>query len=464
MTGIAARAFKPPTPPLRGQSIVEQPFPLGLLTYFNSMARNPLETWGENAFRVPVISLRFMGRPYVILNDPDAIRHCYVTNAANYRLNRLRLTMLKPALREGLIVAEGAIWKTARRALTPIFTPRHVSGFAVAMRKAAERRRDLVSPRAGQIISLRDEMLEFALDVLIACLFSEEGNFDRARFSHNVTELLDRGGTPHALDLLRAPKFIPRIGRTRMSGVIDDLRRQVGEILLRRRSAGKTPAANDFLSLLMRAKTDEGAPLDDDAIIDNLLTFLTAGHETTARALAWTLYVLSEAPEIRDSVERELAGAALDPEAPQDWADRLPFLEAVIKETLRLYPPAPHLAREAIGADRVGDIAIEPGTEVHLSPWLLHRHQSLWRDPGAFDPTRFLGAAAAEIDRCQFLPFGVGPRVCIGASFSMQEMAIALAVMLRALRFHHVGATPPVPVLRITLQPSTPILARVEAR
>lgn len=455
-----AAAFYPPTPPLRGEEIVSSPF--GLVTYFRSMARNPLETWGPHAFKTRLIPLTFMGRRYVILNDPEAIRHCYVTNAANYRLNRLRLTMLKPALREGLIVAEGQIWKTTRRALTPVFTPRRVASFAHAMRGAAETRRDIMLAK-GRAFSLRDEMLEFALDVLIACLFSEEREFDRARFSRNVTRLLDKGGTPHPFDLMRAPDFIPRFGRGGADKVVEDLRAQVSEILDRRR---KAPAAEptDFLSLLMQAGKDDGAPLGDDEIIDNLLTFLTAGHETTARALAWALYALSEAPEIRARAEIEIDEAALDPQRPEKWADELPFLEAVIKETLRLYPPAPHLAREAAGADTIGDIEIAPNTEVHLSPWLLHRQETLWKDPGRFDPMRFLGDNAAKIDRFQFLPFGVGPRVCIGASFSMQEMTIALAVFLKAMRVAHVGQTPPVPILRITLQPSTPIMAKAEAR
>ena len=457
-----AHAFYPPTPPLRGEEIVASP--LGLLTYFRSMARNPLETWGPRAFRTPIIPIDFLGRRYVILNDPQAIRHCFVTNAANYRLQQLRLTLLKPALRDGLIVAEGAVWKATRRALTPVFTPRRVAGFAGAMRAEAEKRRDKILARGGAAFSLRDEMLDFALDVLIACLFSEERDFDRARFSRNVTRLLDIGGTPHPFDLLRAPSFVPRIGRADLSPVVEDLRDQVRAILERRRRKPAAAEPADFLSLLMQAGVEEGTPLGDDGVIDNLLTFLTAGHETTARALAWTLYALSEAPAVRERAEAELDSGGLDPEAPERWIEQLPFLEAVIKETLRLYPPAPHLAREAIGADRVGDVDIAPETELHMSPWLLHRQETLWRDPALFDPARFLGAEGAAIDRFQFLPFGAGPRVCIGASFSIQEMTIALATFLKAMRIEHVGATAPEPILRITLQPSTPIMARARQR
>jgi cytochrome P450 len=331
------------------------------------------------------------------------------------------------------------------------------------MRVAAEHARDNLLNKAGSIISLRDEMLVLALDVLIACLFSDETAFNRQKFSRTVSDLLDTGGTPHAFDLMRMPDFVPRLGRGPLSGIIESLRDQVREILERRRASAAPRAGADFLSLLIASRTEAGAPLDDEAIVDQLITFLTAGHETTARALAWALYALSEAPAAAQRVEAELAAADLSGD-PALWPDRLPFLEAVIKETLRLYPPAPHLAREAIGPDKVGDTPIAPGTEVHLSPWLLHRQEALWRDPAVFDPTRFLGAEGGAIDRFAFLPFGVGPRVCIGASFSMLEMTIVLATLLGALRFRHVGAAPPVPVLRITLQPSTPMEARVEAR
>jgi cytochrome P450 len=461
---LSETVFIPPAPKLRGEAIISRPFPLGHLLYFQTMAKNPLETWGPNAFRTPIIPIEFLGRRYVVINDPAAIRHCFVTNAANFRLNFLRLKMLKPALRDGLIVAEGETWKTARRALTPIFTPRHVAGFAPAMQRASETARDRLIARAGSRISLRDEMLLVALDVLIACLFPEDDAFDRKAFSRNVSRLLELGGTPHPFDLMRAPDALPRVGRMGLGAAVEALRAQVGELLQRYRMRGAGEAAPaTFLSLLAAARTEDGAPLSDDTIIDQLLTFLTAGHETTARALAWALYALSEAPDARGRVEAELAAHDWSAD-PATWEDRLPYLQATIKETLRLYPPAPHLAREAIGPDRIGDIGIDAGTEVHMSPWLLHRQETLWRQPTAFMPERFYGAAGAEIDRFAFLPFGVGPRVCIGASFSMLEMSIVLAILLSALRFRHVGEQPPVPVLRITLQPSTPMMALVERR
>ena len=459
---MTAVAFAPPVPPMRGKQIASRVLPLKLATYFATLARNPLETWGEDAFRTPIIDLSFLGRRYLILNDPAAIRHCFVTEAERYGLGFIRVRLLEPMLRDGLIVAEGDLWRTTRRALTPVFTPRHVAGFAATMLEVAERRRALVAGRNGAPFSMVAEMLDLALDVLMACLFSPDDELDRAAFSASITALLDLAGIPHPFDVLRAPDALPRFGRARMHEHVASLRRQVASLLDGRRRRGPVAGDADFLTLLMRATDADGAPLGDDVIIDNLLTFIAAGHETTARSLAWTLWLLAHAPDVDADIVAEIAGAGLEDAPPHLWSERLPLLDATIRESMRLYPPAPHLARECVERDTVGEREIQPGTEVHMSPWLLHRQESLWKEPMTFRPRRFL--EGEPVDRFAWLPFGVGPRVCIGASFSMQEMTIVLATLLRAFRFEDAGAEAPVPVLRVTLQPTTPIPMRATPR
>lgn len=459
---MTALAFAPPVPPARGAEIRARVFPLRLATYFSTLARNPLETWGEDAFRTPIIDLAFLGRRYLILNDPQAVRHCFVTAADRYRLGFIRVRLLEPMLRDGLIVAEGDLWRTTRRALTPVFTPRHVAGFAETMRAAALRRRDAIADRAGAPFSMVAETLDLALDVLMACLFSPEDEFDRAKFSASITALLDLGGIPHPFDVLRAPDALPRFGRGRMKAHVASLRAQVRALLEGRRRRGVAAEGADFLTLLMRAGAEDGAPLDDEVIVDNLLTFIAAGHETTARSLAWTLWLLAQAPDVEAAVAGEIRAAPLAETPPHQWAERLPLLEATVRESMRLYPPAAHLARECAERDEVAGLVVEPGTEVHCSPWLLHRQEGLWKDPQIFRPQRFL--EGEPVDRFAYIPFGVGPRVCIGASFSMQEMTIVLATLLAAFRFRDEGAEAPVPVLRVTLQPTTPILMRAEPR
>jgi cytochrome P450 len=215
----------------------------------------------------------------------------------------------------------------------------------------------------------------------------------------------------------------------------------------------------DLLTLLLEA---DG--LGASEIEDNIITFIGAGHETTARALGWTLYLLSKAPAERETVERELDAVLPGLGDPLQWLEALPHTRAAFEEAMRLYPPAPSLNRMAVEADRIGDVEVPAGASLLVMPWLVHRHERLWERPGHFIPARFLPENRAKLDRYQYLPFGVGPRVCIGASFALQEGVIALASLMRHLRFEDAGTRPPHPVQKITVQPRGGLPMRVSRR
>ncbi len=457
-------AFTPPAPTPRYVPPGARPSLQGYLRYFQIMRRNPLEIWTEGHYREFVWTPRVFGQPYVITHDPEAVRRFLVTNADNYGLTRLRRALFEPLIGDGLLIAEGDLWKRTRKALTPVFNHRNVRGFAPVMRDVAVREAEALAKRDGETVLMSREMLNLALNVLTACLFSGDEAIDTERFSRNLDRLLHVAGMPHPLDLMAAPAWLPRLGRGEATGIVVQLRSQVNALLAARRARPKETGTDDFLSLLMNAGADEGAPLSDKEIVDNLITFLAAGHETTARTLTWTFYLLSKSPEALDRAVAEVDGAGLDDEDPADWAARLPFVTAVIKESMRLYPAAAIFSRLALGPDRLGDVDIAPGTEIITSPWVLHRHDKLWARPWVFDPDRFMGAAADAIPRHAYMPFGAGPRICIGASFSMQEMAIVLAVFLTRLRFEHVGREEPQPIMRITVQPSTDVPMRIARR
>lgn len=462
----SATGYIPPAPPPRVIPPNSKASPQAYLRYFKIMARNPLEIFTEGHYNQLIHNDRIFGRPYAVVHDPEAIQHYLVANADNYGLTALRKSLFEPVIGNGLLIAEGELWKRTRRALMPVFTPRYVQGFAPAMRAVATNHADKLAASAGETFGMSKEMLTLALDVLVACLFSDDAALDVKRFSDNLDRILRVAGMPHPLDLMGAPKWAPRIGRGEAARLVIELRHQVWTVLRARRKtieSGDEPPS-DFLSLLLNAGVDEGAPLSDEEIIDNLITFLSAGHETTARALTWTFYLMSEAPEEYDRVVQEIDAAPLDHTPPEKWSDVLPFTTAMLKESMRLYPSASIFTRLALGPDKLGEHNIVPGTEVVTSSWVLHRHRKLWRNPDVFDPSRFLGAEADKISRFAYLPFGKGPRVCIGASFSMQEMIIVLAVFLSRLKFRHVGKEQPMPIMRITVQPSTPVEMIVERR
>ncbi len=262
-----------------------------------------------------------------------------------------------------------------------------------------------------------------------------------------------------------APEFLPRIGRLRGRATLKFFDEAVDAIVKRRRAliAEGAEPPRDLLTLLLAARDPEtGRGLAEDSIRANIATFINAGHETTANALTWTLYLLSRSPEWRERAEAE-AGRALDPGRPASLED-CSELRAVLEEALRLYPPVALLSREAIADDHIAGQRVPAGTIVLISPYVLHRHRGLWDEPDAFDPSRFLGERRERIDRFAYIPFGAGPRVCIGMAFSMQEGIILLANLLRAFRFDLVEGQAVMPQQRLTLRPRGGLKMHVKRR
>ncbi len=451
----AARAFRPPAP-------VPPEAPRRTVGFVLAAARNPLEIWSRRAFREPVSRADWLGVPTFTINDPAFIRHCLVDNTRNYAMQPLRQRLLRPILRDGLLTAEGELWRRTRRAMAPVFTPRNILGFAPVMRARTDGFAERLAAQDGETVDLSFQMTLLTYDILQATLFSDDIAGEPQAFARSMERTIAQMGRLDPLDILNAPAFLPRLGRLTARGAQEHLRRVIRATAEKRRAllaADPERAPNDFLTLLLG--TDG---LSEAEIEDNIVTFIGAGHETTARALGWTLYLLSQAPEERAAVEAEVD--ALLPELPDPaaWLDRLPRTRAALEEAMRLYPPAPSLNRTAIAADSFGDTGIPAGSTVLFLPWILHRHETLWDAPDEFRPARFLPENRGRIDRFQYLPFGAGPRVCIGASFALQEGVIALAGLVRRLRFHHAGARAPYPVQRITIQPRGGLPMRVERR
>jgi len=196
----------------------------------------------------------------------------------------------------------------------------------------------------------------------------------------------------------------------------------------------------------------------------NIVTFIGAGHETTANALTWSLYLLARAPEWAQAIRREADAVLGDGPATPQTLDKLIHTRAVLEEAMRLYPPVPFMSREALGPDRIAGIRVPKGTLVTIAPWVLHRHKTLWEEPDLFDPARFLPECRASIPRFAYLPFGAGPRVCIGQSFSMQEAILILARVLRAVDLSLAGDGAVEPLHRVTLRPDRPVVMHLRAR
>lgn len=437
--------FRPPVPrPLRDQ--------LSLFGFLKAARTNPVTTWLDAHFERPVVAGDgAMGR-ITVVSDPALIRYLYVENAANYRKDDLQRRVLAPGLGNGLLTAEGDEWKQQRRTLAPIFSARHVLGFAQAMNLAGARLARRMARRDGAVVDVGLEMTRATLDVLERTIFTQGLASDPDALGRAITRFLESVGPIDPLDVFGVPDFVPRLGRLKARPAIRFFAEVVDELIARRRvliEKGEAPA--DLLSLLLQAQDPEtGKGLSDLEVKANIVTFIAAGHETTANALTWALYCVSQDSASRARLEAEVdavAGDAFDAEA-------LPFTKAVMEEAMRLFPPVPFMSRMAIAEDRIGRIKIPRGSLVMVAPYVLHRHRTLWDDPAAFVPDRFLPENRGSIPRFAYLPFGAGPRVCIGQSFSLQEAVIVLAHLVRATRFALAPDHPPVtPLHRVTLRP-----------
>ena len=467
MTALhTSTVFQPPRGDIGPGLFPPQPGLRDYIRYFRMMGRNPLEFFSAGYFEAPLVFGRFLGRPYVIVHDPHWIRHFLVARAEDYGLAHLRRVFFENTMPDGIITVEGERWKQMRQAMSPVFTPRRIHGFAETMREVVRSRAEALAKQNGSRIALTDEMLSLTLDVLMACLFPKSVRYDKALLSQRLETLFAKYGFPHWFDFFDAPKWLPRVGRGEERRLRAGLREQASAILAERRAnlaASATEDDGDFLTLLMQARGIHDEPLSDAEIVDNLQTFIAAGHETTARTLVWLFYLLSRDGAARVRLLEEIRAVDLDALPVEKWEAALPFASAVIKETLRLYPAASNVMRVALREDEIAGRKIAPGTDVVVSPWVLHRHRTLWRDPDAFDPTRFLGEDGAAINRFAFLPFGTGPRVCIGARFAMQEMLIVLVEFLSRFELDFDDAAEPKPVLRFTVKPVDEINMRIRA-
>lgn len=441
-------AFRPPAPRPREK-------PLGLLGRLATLRRNPIEIWTKLHYEVPVMVSKTALGYRAVVSYPAGVRRIFLDNVANYRKDDFQLRVLRPGLGNGLLTADGEDWRVQRRSLAPLFTPRQIAAFADAMAEATREGVERLRRCDGRRIDMSDQMARLTLEILEHTLFSSGLGRHPGEFQQAVTRYFDTIGRVDLMDLLGLPQFLPRFGRRKGRATLEWFGKAVEDIVSARRKliaeGGTVP--RDILTLLLEAQDPEtGRGMPEDDLRANIVTFIGAGHETTANALTWTLYLLSQSPDWRARVEDE-TDTQLDAGPMDTLAERMPVTKAVLEEALRLYPPAAMLTRAAINADEIGGKRICAGTIVTVSPFLLHRHRTLWERPDDFDPSRFLGASRDRIDRFAYIPFGAGPRVCIGMGFALQEAIIVLAHLMKEFQFDLADNHVVRPIQRITLRP-----------
>jgi unspecific monooxygenase len=452
---VTRRPLVPPSPP-------RAPDNMTALGRMAAMRVSPIGTWGQRAYEEDIIQGRFFGRSSFILNTPDAIRHVLVDNYENYTRTPAGIRVLRPMLGEGLLIAEGRAWKHQRRTLAPAFTPRAVASLAPHMIAVTDETIARLEAASSGPVDLREVMQRMTLEIAGRTMFSFGMERHGAALRDFVMEYGTRLARPHFLDLL-LPLGWPSPQDFSRARFRKRWTRFVAMLMAERRAAGKNEGAppRDLFDLMVAARDPEtGEAFTDEQLGDQVATMILAGHETTATALFWSLYLLALDPVTQDQLAAEVQGltvnGALD-------IERLKFTRAVVDETMRLYPPAFLIARAAAAPDTIAGLPVKNKDVILIAPWLLHRHEKLWRDPNAFIPSRFMPPSPPP-DRFAYLPFGVGARVCIGAHFALVEATLALAKLIGAFRVELLDKEPVIPIGVVTTQPDRSPMFRITPR
>ncbi|HTP63705.1 MAG TPA: cytochrome P450 [Burkholderiales bacterium] len=452
-----------PAPRLVPPRIVPPAEPLTGLSFLAAFVRNPLEVTPQAVYERDLVAGRLGRSQRLWITNPALLKTVLLDERDKFqKLSQIRL--LSPLLGKGILTSEGAEWKWQRQAAAPMFRHQDLLGFVPTFVRATEA---LVAKwraaPAGAAQAIDVAMTRATFDVISATLLPSA---DHATVEESMGLFQRSGGWGQLYALAGAPRWLPHPGMAAGGRAIRMLRTAVAAMLRERRAAEARGASpDDLMHRLMQARDPEtGQSMNDSQLVDNLLTFYLAGHETTARALAWTLYLVARSPQWGAALEEEVAGVTGGAPVEGAHIERLVLVQQVLKESMRLYPPVPMLARQCVAATRLDGIDIEPGATVAMPIYAMHRHAKRWEDPDAFDPERFSAAREAKIPRYQYMPFGAGPRICIGMAFAMIEATAMLATLLQKARFAPVPGRDPYPLARVTLQPGGGLPLHVHLR
>lgn len=412
-----------------------------------------------------VFCLEVLGRKQILCIAPAQVREVLVEHAGSFEKG-FDYTDRRKGLAKfggsGLITSNGEFWKRQRKLVAPALHHKRIASYGQAMIDAAvegaQRMRD------GETLAFDHAMMKVALDIVARTMFDAELGADADRIAaatHTLHGMFEANNSAWTL----LPAWFPTPQRLRENAAVRTLDEIVYRLIRARRPTPKSPVreGDDLACMLLSAETEEGQRMSDEEARDEIVTMFIAGHETAANTLSWTFVLLAQHPEVEAKLHAELDAVVKDgTPKPEDYR-ALPYTEAVIKESLRLFPPAFTVMRHCKADVMVGGLPVKKGMDVSLVPWATHRDARFFPDPLRFDPERFLGEREKSIDRYAWIPFGGGPRVCVGNAFAMMETTMVLATLASRFRFALTDGVPP-PVPGVTLRPKGPLRMTVSAR
>jgi len=385
-----------------------------------------------------IVWSRFLYVPALFLYHPDDIEYVLTTNAKNFRkAMTLRSNFFQRLVGNGLLTSEGEEWKRQRRLSSPAFHRERVATYASTM---VDYTRRLISGwREGETRDMHREMMRLTLEIVVRCLFSADISHDVDHVGAILAEMVKPFASQATLKWILNNR-LPTPEHLRFHRLARKIDHVVYRIIAERRAGSKDEG--DLLSMLLAAHDDDGSGMTDEQLRDEVMTLFLAGHETTALTLAWTWYLLGKSPEAENKFHAEVDEVLDGRDATFADLPRLKFTEQIVKESMRLYPPAYGLGREAINDCEIGGYHVPAGTQVFMFQWATHRDARFFDEPQKFKPERWTAEFEAKLPKYAYFPFGAGPRACIGASFAMMEMIMVLVTIGKKFRLELVPDHP----------------------
>jgi cytochrome P450 len=408
-------------------------------------------------------------RKVYFVNQPELVNRVLVKEPEKYPKSISMGSMLEFLMGTGVFVSNGELWRKQRRMLDPAFNQARIQDVFPLMRLATEAMADRFRAHAdGAVLPIDEETTHVTADIIFRTIYSRPLTAEESRrIFRAFARFQELAYAQGVWQMAGVPNWLSpgRIFAARHARVIRRLLEDSIEERIREQASGRKIERKDILSSLLDARDPvSGEKFTRQDLVDQISVLFLAGHETSASVLAWALYLIAKRPDIQDRMHAE-AVAAFGARAPE-FSDmrRLRLARDVFRETLRLYPPVSFMIRDATEPTRMRDKEIKPGEMIFVSPWLIQRHELLWDRPDVFDPDRFSDPASKESQRSAYIPFSAGPRVCLGASFAMQEGMLILAYLTRHFRFEALESHTPKPIARLTLRSENGVRLRVFRR
>lgn len=451
--------FIPPYPKRHQKS-------LSMLDTLKYARRDLLSIWHENAFDRQFIATKIINRHVFIANHPEIVRHVFLTNHANYeKKSPLMRKALAPLLGDGLFISDGATWHKHRDLETPMFSTEQVGKYSAVMVEATEERIRLWSAiEPGSIVPVLPAMGQLTAEIICRTLFGKQLGAEQS--AAVIKSFAAYQAVIEQMDIntfFGLPSWIPGMGAGKATAAAKAIHAIVDQVIAAcEQNGGKDTLLAQFLKL--QSNTPTPTTLTREQIRNELIVLFMAGHETTANTLAWALYLISQCPDVEQRLHDEVDTVLGDRSPTINDVARLGYTRAILEETMRLYPPVPILSREAAAEDMIRNRLIPAGSIMLVVPWLLHRHKQYWQKPDHFMPERFLDDAPTKPDRYVYLPFSIGPRVCIGKYFGQIETILCLAMLSRRFRFRVPEGHTVSHECRLTLRPKDNLPMRISPR